>query len=190
MPMPINLPEIKWKHVWEGGKNFEEWLEDGENEQNVEAIKMMLKDQTFTPDSEEFVTSLDRTVHIVAIAEDWCPDVIRHVPVLQKMAELSTNIQIRFIKRIDHPDVFTRFLTVGGEAIPKFIFLSADFVECANWGPMPRECREFIARGKAYGDNGKARELVFASYFADPERKVVAAELIHELGIASSQRPS
>jgi thiol-disulfide isomerase/thioredoxin len=140
-------------------------------------------------DTAAFVQSIKRPVHIVAIAEDWCGDVVRHAPVLHKIAELSDNVRVRFIAREDHPDVFARFLTVGGEAIPKFIFLSDEFVECGHWGPMPADCRELIARGKACGDLKTARERVMEHYQDDPTCTQVVKELRELLEIAACDAP-
>lgn len=189
MPMPIELPLIDWPAVYESGKTFEDWMASGENQTNLEAIRMMLEEQTFPPDIAARIKAVKRPVHVVAIAEDWCPDVVRHVPVLQKMSELNPKIQVRYITRTQWLDVFMRFLTVGGEAVPKFIFLNDKFVETGDWGPMPRDCREFIARGKAYGDNGKARMQVFKAYGDDPDRQVPAREIFREIDIAASEPP-
>ena len=114
---------------------------------------------------------------------------VRHVPVLQRLAEAAPNLKVRFITRQQWPDVFVRFLTNGGEAIPKFVFLSADFVECGSWGPMPGPCRESIARGKACGNVAAARQKVHGLYEADGNRRMVVSELVQLIDIAASQEP-
>ena len=73
-----------------------------------------------------------------------------------------------------------RPLTNGGEAIPKFIFLSDQFVECGNWGPMPSADRVLIARGKACGDVGAARKKTAQSYQMDAGRRIVVEDLLSE----------
>jgi hypothetical protein len=82
-----------------------------------------------------------------------------------------------------------RFLTNGGEAIPKFIFLSDRFVECGNWGPMPAADRVLIARGKACGDVGAARKKVALSYQMDVDRRIVVEELVELIHIAVCASP-
>jgi len=82
-----------------------------------------------------------------------------------------------------------RFLTNGGEAIPKFVFLNEAFVECGNWGPMPDACREVIARGKACGNIPAARRKVSAMYDADPNLRAVVTELLHLIDIAACNSP-
>jgi hypothetical protein len=105
------------------------------------------------------------------------------------MAEAASRLKVRYISRQQHPGVFARFLTNGGEAIPKFIFLNDRFVECGHWGPMPGCCRELIARGKACGDVAAARKKVSACYEQDPTCRRVVWELLHLVDIAVSQEP-
>jgi len=189
MPRPPILPVIDWKKVFESGKPFEDWIAEGESEENRAIIRRILAGLSLPPQIIALLAALPRPVHVVAIAEDWCGDVVRHVPALQRLAEAAPNLKIRFIRRDQHPDVFARFLTNGGEAIPKFVFLSGQFVECGNWGPMPEECRKLIARGKACGDVSAARRKVGALYEADTDQRVVIRELLELIDIASSLAP-
>ena len=149
----------------------------------MEASRQALK--LSTP-IQGYLRAISRPTNIVAIAEDWCGDVVRHVPVLEKIAQGSLQINVRYILREDSKEAFVRFLTNGGEAIPKFIFFNQDFVECANWGPMPAECRELIARGKACGDVKTARERVATLYDADQGLQVVIGELVQCIDIATT----
>ena len=189
MPRPATLPVIDWKAVFESGLDYAAWLEIAESAElraKMEALRQAL---VLEPQVAGFLGALPRPVHVVAIAEDWCGDVVRHVPVLQRLAEAAPALAVRYISREQHPEVFVRFLTNGGEAIPKFIFLSDRFVECGSWGPMPEACRELISRGKACGDVGAARRKVAALYEADSQRREVVRELTRLLDIAVTREP-
>jgi hypothetical protein len=130
--------------------------------------------------------AITRTVPVVCIAEDWCGDVVRHVPVIEAMAGACPRIETRFISRAQYPDVFARFLTNGGEAIPKFVFLTDNWVEVGNWGPMPNAYKPLIARGKSLGDVGPFRKRIGALYEADPNGEDVVADLISLVEIAGT----
>jgi hypothetical protein len=189
MPRPATLPTIDWKTVFESGLDYTAWLaaaEVAEQRDKLEAQRLAL---VLEPQAAGTLAALPRPVHVVAIAEDWCGDVVRHVPVLQRMAEAGPMLKVRYITRQQWPDVFARFLTNGGEAIPKFIFLSDRFVECGSWGPMAEACRELIARGKACGDVAAARRKVSALYEADGNRREVVRELLHLVDVAASREP-
>jgi thiol-disulfide isomerase/thioredoxin len=189
MPRPPVLPVLDWKAIFESGLPFEEWLAAGESDQNREAVEQALAGQELEPHVEALLGALPRPVYVVAIAEDWCGDVRRHVPVLQRLALAAPNLEVRYITREQHKDVFVRFLTNGGEAIPKFVFLSNQFIECGNWGPMPAADRVLIARGKACGDVGAARKKVSQSYQMDEDRRFVVEELVDLIHIAVCASP-
>jgi len=188
MPMPPILPQIDWKAVYESGLDYETWLAKEDKAERRDKIVELLSLQTVPPMAQGALKALPRPVHVVAIAEAWCGDVIRHVPVLQRMAGLAPNLRVRYISREQHKDVFIRFLTNGGEAIPKFIFLNDAFVECGNWGPMQEDCRRLIARGKACGDVAAARQKVSAIYAMDAEKFQVIDELMALVEIAAAER--
>ena len=187
--MPTNLPIPAWSVISESGLDFEPWLKKGEYDKNIAKLRELYERQQFTKDVAARLSALSRPIYVVAIAEDWCPDVIRHVAVLQKMADQTEAISVHYVTRESHPEIFIRFLTNGGEAIPKFIFLNDQFVECGNWGPMPECCKELISRGKACGDVKTARVKVAECYKGDRERTKVVAELLQLIDIASSQAP-
>ena len=211
MPVPTLLPDIEWRSIFKAAWDYKTWRTDGKDRVDNDFLETYPEDKheklrAFLADNRQNMDETDanyklsgeatarlaivgRPVHILCIAEDWCPDVVRHVPVLQKMADASPNVTVRYVMRSDHLDVFARYLTVGGEAVPKFIFLSEDFTECGSWGPMPSACREFIARGRACGDIGKAREHVSDLYNSDPDRRIVVDEVLHEIDTASCATP-
>jgi thiol-disulfide isomerase/thioredoxin len=168
---------------------FEAWLEAAESDEHREAMEQVLADQALEPHIEALLGALPRPVYVVAIAEAWCGDVRRHAPVLQRLAQAAPNLEVRYITREQHKDVFVRFLTNGGEAIPKFVFLSDQFVECGNWGPMPAADRALIARGKACGDLGAARKKVSQSYQTDAGRRIVVEELVELVNVAVCASP-
>jgi thiol-disulfide isomerase/thioredoxin len=189
MPRPPVLPVLDWKAILNSGLTFEEWLAAAESDQNREAMEQGLASLELEPHVEALLGALPRPVYVVAIAEDWCGDVRRHVPVLQRLAQAAPKLEVRYVTREQHKDVFVRFLTNGGEAIPKFIFISSQFVECGNWGPMPAADRVLIARGKACGDVGAARKKVGQSYQMDVERRIVVEELLELVNIAVCASP-
>jgi len=187
MPQPPILPLIDWRQLFAAGLGWHEWLATASKaEQRAELVSSYERFQPFAGTVSQ-LSHLRKQVHVIAIAEAWCGDVRRHVPVLQKLAEAGSRVAVRYITRQQSLEVFARFLTNGGEAIPKAIFLSADFVETGNWGPMPEDGRRLIAHGKAANDITGARKLVKALYDADPERRAVETELLDQIAIAATE---
>ena len=187
MPRPPVIEQLDWKSIFAGAKTHHDWIAQAEFAENVESMNQKLEQIVVSPGDIERLAQLESEIHIVAFAEDWCGDVVRHVPVLEKLASFAPEkISTRYLARADAPQVFVRFLTNGGEAVPKFVFLSDSFVECGNWGPMQAGCRELIATGKACGDVASARVKVANIYAGDPEQKVVVGELLELCELAAS----
>ncbi len=184
MPRPPILPVMDWETLFGSGKGYREWLEACEDRECRAAIETIRQEVALAPHEEASLAALKRRVDVLALADARCGDVVRHVPVLERLADAAPNLVTRYIAREQSPEAFARFLTNGGEAIPKFVFFSEDFVECGNWGPMPEACREWIARGKACGDVPTARQRVSALYDADPGKRVVVRELMGLIDIA------
>lgn len=189
MPRPPMLPTIDWRQVFDSGLRYAQWIAAAENREHAQAMEEQRRSQPLEPHVMGLLGTLPRPVHVIAIAEDWCGDVVRHVPVLEAMADAAPQLRTRYISREQRPDVFSRFLTNGGEAIPKFVFLSDVFNECGNWGPMPSACRELIARGKAAGNVGAARQKVAGLYNADDQKREVVRELLELIDIACTTTP-
>ncbi len=190
MPKPPILPAVDWAAVFTAAVPFADWLRDGESEENRAAMRRAAAEQVLTASDAARLAALGRPVHVVAFAEDWCGDVVRHVPVLARLAAAAGDrLRARYLARAAAPQIFCRFLTNGGEAVPKFVFLNDRWVECGNWGPMPARGREIIARGKACGDVSAARRRVADLYAADPGRREVVEELLCLLEIAAAAAP-
>ena len=189
MPRPPIIPQLDWTTIHGAGRTFGDWLSAAENLEHASAMAAAAAAHAFEPQEEALLHGLARPVRVLAFAEDWCGDVVRHVPVLQAMAERSDRLHVRYAARAQFPEVFVRFLTNGGEAIPRFVFLSERYVECGVWGPMSADCRLLIARGKACGDVAAARKLVALRYAADPGKREVVRELLALVETAAAIAP-
>jgi hypothetical protein len=183
------LPVLDWKSIHESGADWAAWLARAEFPEHRERMEAILAGLTLTRSAAARLAAIHRPVHVVAIAEDWCGDVVRHAPVLRGVEQACPSMTVRFITREQRPDVFARFLTNGGEAIPKFVFLSEAWVECGNWGPMANDLRAIISRGKACGDLGAARKKTNALYELDSDYAQVVGELADLAEIASCEAP-
>jgi hypothetical protein len=92
-------------------------------------------------------------VRLLAIAEDWCGDASNTLPVLARLGELTPGVELRLIRRDEHPELMDRYLTNGSRSIPIVIALDEQFQEIGHWGPRPRVLQHWVieelARGRA-----------------------------------------
>lgn len=81
---------------------------------------------------------------LLVLAEDWCGDASNTIPILAKMVEQVPGLELRVLRRDEHPEVMDRYLTNGARAIPIVIVLDADFAESGHWGPRPTELQAWV----------------------------------------------
>lgn len=187
MPRPPILEPVDYRAAWNAGLEWEPWLAAAESAEAAERMRAAALAQPLNPSQIALLRGLPRAVHVLAYAEDWCGDVQRHAPVLARMvAEAPALLRVRFVSRDQHPEGFKRYLTNGGEAVPKFVFFNEGFVECGNWGPMPEAGRRLIGRGKACGDVPSARKKVALLDEADLSNSATRRELLELIDIAAN----
>lgn len=85
----------------------------------------------------------------LVITETWCGDAAQILPILDKMAEQSTAIEMRLIWRDAFPELMDAHLSNGSRAIPKLICLNDEAEVLGEWGPRPREAQELVMSNKA-----------------------------------------
>lgn len=81
---------------------------------------------------------------LLVIAEDWCGDASSTIPMLAKWAAQAPGLELRIIKRDEHPAVMDRYLTNGARAIPIVIVLDETNHELGHWGPRPTELQAWV----------------------------------------------
>ena len=86
----------------------------------------------------------------LALAEDWCPDVFRGLPVMARIAE-AAGMELRIFPRDDNLDIMNEFLNKGEhQSIPTFVFYAPDHRYIAHWIERP---------AKANAEMGKMMKL-------------------------------
>ena len=74
---------------------------------------------------------------ILVIAEAWCPDVFRGVPVFARIAEAS-GMTMKVVLRDENPDIMDEFLLHGtARAIPVAVFYTRDHQYLTHWTERP-----------------------------------------------------
>ena len=81
----------------------------------------------------------------LVLTEGWCGDAAQSLPIINKMAEISAQIELKLLLRDQHPQLMDAYLTKGARAIPKLIFLrKSDLKELAVWGPRPAPAQNML----------------------------------------------
>ncbi len=110
--------------------------------------------------------------HLLVLAEDWCGDASNTIPVLAKVAEQVPGLELRVLRRDEHPEVMDRYLTNGARSIPIVIALDARFRGAGTLGSAP-----YGAAGVGDGKEGDRAEG--GSLSANPEVVRAGSRRVH-----------
>ena len=84
--------------------------------------------------------------HLLVLSEDWCGDSVNIVPIVAKLADSVSNMDLRILARDENLDIMDTHLTGTSRSIPIVILLNKKFEECGWWGPRPRELQKWVVK--------------------------------------------
>lgn len=110
---------------------------------NVQRMNRLDKQITLKESLKNKLENLDSKWIWLVITEGWCGDAAQNIPAINKMAEVSPNIELKFILRDENPEIMDQYLTDGSRSIPKLVCLDAESLEeVGTWGPRPQSIQE------------------------------------------------
>ena len=123
------------------GMTYEEYRDQmTRNRDRVDANEARV---TIDPADLEALRGLNGPIHVLALAEDWCGDVIANLPVLGVLARESGTLDVRVFLRDQHKDLMQRYLNQGKyESIPVFAFFDDTFREMGVFTERPATVTE------------------------------------------------
>ena len=90
------------------------------------------------------VEALSGHWHLMVLSEDWCGDAVNIVPIVAKLTESVSNMDLRILARDQNLDIMDAHLTTTSRSIPIIILLNKKFEECGWWGPRPRALQKWV----------------------------------------------
>ncbi len=97
------------------------------NEETISGIKKVQAPQTW-----------------LVLTESWCGDAAQTLPVINKIAALNPNIDLKIVLRDENEALMDQFLTNGGRSIPKLIAINEDKEVLNSWGPRPSVATKMV----------------------------------------------
>ena len=96
-------------------------------------------------DSKQRIVHFEGSVTWLIITESWCGDAAHVIPALSKVAELSSNIEVKLVLRDENELLMNQFLTNGGRSIAKLIMVDNTTGDVINtYGPRPAEATKLV----------------------------------------------
>ncbi len=118
----INYTKLNWSR----SKRLDKTAEIAE--ESLEAFKNISQKQTW-----------------LVISEPWCGDAAQTLPFLNKIAQLSENIDLKIVLRDENPELMDQFLTNGSRSIPMVIMVDANFNVINTFGPRSQAATRLVA---------------------------------------------
>ena len=112
---------------------------------NDRRMKRLDKTIKITGETESEIQQINEPQTWLVITEGWCGDAAQNLPVINKIAELNSKIDLKLVLRDDNDDLMNQFLTNGGKSIPKLIALDKDNNVINTWGPRPSSATQMVA---------------------------------------------
>lgn len=112
---------------------------------NVSRMNRLDKTLQLKEEVEHQLKNLNREYIVLVLSEGWCGDAAQTVPVLNKMAEVSKQLDLKIVLRDENENLMNAYLTNGGKSIPKVIIIDAESgEEVAHWGPRPANATQLV----------------------------------------------
>jgi len=103
-----------------------------------------------TLETKALLENLSKEYIWLVLAESWCGDAAQVVPVINKMAEVTSKIDLRIVLRDENEELMNLFLTNGTKSIPKLISIEKETgVVVGDFGPRPVPAKQLIVDYKA-----------------------------------------
>lgn len=111
-------------------------------EKNYHEFKVSKEDADFF---SYFVKRKGGEVHVLALGEDWCPDVVRGLPIMARIAEAG-GMDMKVFPRDTNMDLMEPYLwRRQHQSIPTFVFFDKEFNELGTWVERPSIAYKFMA---------------------------------------------
>lgn len=160
----MTIATLDFPSLWRTALPFHEFVDTStehrglwEGIHRIASVPDWARDQDFT--------STPR--HLLVLAEDWCGDASNTIPILAKLVEQLPGVDLRILRRDEHPAVMDRYLTNGSRSIPIVIALDADFRELGHWGPRPGELQAWVMANRDSTPKGEFYPQVRRWYARD-----------------------
>jgi Thioredoxin len=175
-------PQIDVAPYYNGGQSWAEFLASAKH--NAERMRTFY--DAFDFDEETLTFFNGRTpLQVLAIAEDWCPDVAQNLAVVARIADEVPGMELSVVRRESSPELMNEYATDGKHRIPVIAFFDMTFRELARWAGRCRAADAWIFDevlkgsrdvGRLDGDARKAFETEYDRRF----RETYAWESIRE----------
>ncbi|MFA9479284.1 thioredoxin family protein [Phycisphaerales bacterium AB-hyl4] len=120
---------LQQKH--EAGLSYEAYLAAGTAAQR-DNWQRIYEQATLTDAQLKLLGSFEREIKVLGLSGIWCGDCVQQGPLIQKIAEASDAIDLRWLDRDEHMDLQEQVMINAGHRVPVLVFCAEDY-EPVGW---------------------------------------------------------
>lgn len=125
---------MDWASLYARGLAYTEFLDRYAKPAHRERWQAAYDRVALNPGHQHLLSGFERRMHLLCLAGTWCGDCVRQGSILQRIAEATPTLGLRFLDRDDEPALQDALVMNQGRRIPVVVFLSEDFEECGRFG--------------------------------------------------------
>jgi thiol-disulfide isomerase/thioredoxin len=112
---------------------YDQYLQTGTDEQRrrwTEFYNLV----NLTSAQKLLLSGFQRNMKVLVVSGIWCGDCVQQCPLFQRIAEASSQIELRLLDRDAHSDLSDRIKICAGKRVPVVLFMAEDFELCGIYG--------------------------------------------------------
>jgi thiol-disulfide isomerase/thioredoxin len=125
---------MDWHNAFEKALDYRAFLDRHGTSGHRDRWQSLYDRVGLTPEQRDLLAGFSRRMNVLCLAGTWCGDCVNQCPILQRFAEASDRIDLRFLDRDAHAELQRELSLNGGNRVPVVVFLSEDFQECGRYG--------------------------------------------------------
>jgi len=126
----LNAPFLQQK--FEAGLDYEAYL--ATDPEKAEPWRKIDEQIDLNDDQRALLSGFSRDMNVLAVSGIWCGDCVQQGPLIQRIADATNRINLRWIDRDEHMDLSEQIKINAGLRVPMVIFMAEDFEPVSIYG--------------------------------------------------------
>ena len=147
--------------------------------------RIMRLEKQFQP-GVEIKNAVEKITHPqlwLLITESWCGDSAQSVPIINKIASLNSNIELRLILRDEHREISDKYYEEGQpRSIPLLIVYDEHQNELFRWGARPKFAANLVKKLKSRGIPAEEYNKELHLWYGKNKGKDIEKEITELIG--------
>lgn len=155
----------------------------------LNSVRMRRLDKTIVIPEEalESYKNLKEKQIWLVILESWCADGAQTIPILNKIAQAISNIDLKIVLRDENLELMDCFLTHGTQSIPKLIILDMEYNVINTWGPRSTFATTMVSDYKnEKGKIDEAFKLRLQNWYNADRGQAIINDLLKLINVKSN----